>query len=163
MKITFNKIRPTMLSELATMLRRRGCRMTRPRSAIVTALQRSALHLSAGDIVRNIHSRGIKLGLTTVYRTLDLLVEMGLIVRHEFGDGEYRYELAEGFKEHHHHLVCTGCDRVIEYPAFAEEDALVARMTEILARRHRFNIQGHQFSFVGLCDRCQVIAPWNRT
>jgi len=139
----------------AAYFRRWRRRVTRPRLAVVAALERSAAHLSADEIRRAVRAAGEPAGLTTVYRTLALLERMQLVVRHEFGDGECRYELADGWhKVHHHHLVCSACGTVTEYRAFKEENALVARMQEVLSRKYRFTIRGHQFNFVGLCARC---------
>ncbi|MGB2599017.1 MAG: transcriptional repressor, partial [Candidatus Omnitrophota bacterium] len=88
----------------------RGCgyRMTVPRQAIMDVLSGTDKHLSAEDIYMKVHKMYPNVGLTTVYRTLELLTQMGLVVKFDFGDGRARYELIEGPKsEHHHHLICT--------------------------------------------------------
>ena len=73
----------------------RGCgyRMTVPRQAIMEVLSSTDKHLSAEDIYMKVHRTYPNVGLTTVYRTLELLTEMGLIVTFDFGDGRARYEL----------------------------------------------------------------------
>jgi len=157
MEMAFNKrsVSPRTRTDAAAYLRQWGLRVTRPRLAVVAALERTAGHLSADEIRQAVRAGGERAGLTTVYRTLQLLERMQLVVRHEFGDGECRYELADGwYKMHHHHLVCSECGTVTEYRAFEEENALVARMQEVLSRKYRFTIRGHQFNFLGLCARC---------
>jgi len=83
----------------------RGCgyRITIPRQTILQVLDESKEHLSAEDIYLKVHSIYPAIGLTTVYRTLDLLINMGLIFKFDFGDGRARYELARGTKEPSHH------------------------------------------------------------
>jgi len=86
----------------------RGCgyRITAGRESILDILMAADSHLSAEDIYKKIHSRCPAVGLTTVYRTLEILVNMGLVFKFDFGDGRARYELVEGSKKshHHHHL-----------------------------------------------------------
>ncbi len=103
-----------------------GLRLTLPRLAILEVLMKTAEHLSAEDIYlvlrRDYPNEAI--GLTTVYRTLEVLVQMGIVYKFDFGDGRARYELAEGphALRHHHHLVCTGCGRIIDYTDFIDEE-----------------------------------------
>jgi len=102
----------------------RGCgyRLTVPRQIILDVLSKTSKHLSAEDIYHAVHKGYPAIGLTTVYRTLELLVQMGLVFKFDFGDGRARYELSEGPKgaRHHHHLVCTDCGRAIDYTDFID-------------------------------------------
>ena len=134
-----------------------GCRITIPRQAIIDLLSSSSKHLSAEDIYLSVHKTYPTIGLTTVYRTLELLEQMGLIHKFDFGDGRARYELVEGpNKEHHHHLICTGCGRVIDYTDFVDEELkLIKQVEKTLAKRHNFNINSHQIHFYGLCSKCR--------
>ena len=97
----------------------RGCgyRMTVPRQSILDVLSKTSKHLSAEDVYMAVHKIYPNVGLTTVYRTLELLVQMGLVFKFDFGDKRARYELTEGPKgaRHHHHLICTACGRVVDY------------------------------------------------
>ena len=95
--------------------RQRGLRITEPRKAILDVLSNTADHLSAEEIFGKVHQIYPNTGLTTVYRNLDLLEEMGIIAKFHFGDGRSRYELVQSPQKpgHHHHLVCTECKRVI--------------------------------------------------
>ena len=133
-----------------------GFRITIPRQAILGVLSRSSKHLSAEEIYISVHGRYPAIGLTTVYRTLDLLAQMGLIFKFDFGDGRSRYELAQGPKtEHHHHLVCTNCGRIIDYSDFIDEETKVLnQVEEMLSQKHNFKINSHQVHFYGLCNKC---------
>ena len=93
-----------------------GYRFTEPRKAVMDVLQRTNKHLSAEEVYWEVRKIYPHAGLTTVYRTLELLVQMGALNRHDFGDGRARYELIEGpGGKHHHHLVCAECKKVINY------------------------------------------------
>lgn len=137
----------------------RGCgyRITVPREAILDVLSKTSEHLSAEDIYLAVHKVYPNVGLTTIYRTLELLVHMGLVFKFDFGDGRARYELAEGpkGKRHHHHLVCTNCGRVIDYTDFIDEEIELLGQTEKgLAQKFNFKITNHVIQFYGLCEQC---------
>ena len=137
--------------------RGRGYRMTVPRQAILDVLSKTSKHLSAEDIYLEVHKIYPHVGLTTVYRTLELLVQMDLIFKFDFGDGRARYELAEGPKgAHHHHLICTKCKRVIDYTDFMDEEAeFLKRAEKGLAKKYKFEVKGHLIRFYGLCEKCK--------
>ena len=135
-----------------------GYRMTVPREAIVNVLSKTSKHLSAEDVYMAVHKAYPNVGLTTVYRTLELLVQMGLVFKFDFGDGRARYELSEGPKgeRHHHHLVCTNCRRVVDYTDFIDEEVELLNRTEKgLSKKFNFKITNHLIQFYGLCDRCK--------
>lgn len=132
--------------------------MTVARDAILQVLHNADSHLSADEIYRTIAGMYPHAGLTTVYRTLDLLVHMGLVFRFDFGDGRARYELAEGpgRVRHHHHLICTKCGRVVDYTDFVdEEQELIAKTEKGLSQRFGFSITNHLIQFYGVCASCR--------
>ena len=138
----------------------RGCgyRFTVPRQAILDELNKTLKHLSAEDVYLAVHKTCPNIGLTTVYRTLELLVQMGLVFKFDFGDGRARYELAEGPKgtRHHHHLVCTSCNRVVDYTDFIDEEVeLLSKTEKGLSDKFNFKITNHLIQFYGLCDKCR--------
>jgi len=132
------------------------CRWTLPREVILDLLSRTTRHLSAKDIYVSLHRTHPALGLTTVYRTLDLLVRSGLVNKYAFGSGESRYEFNPAEKkEHHHHLLCTRCGKIIDYSDFVEEELELVKKTEqTLARKYKFVIRDHNVVFYGLCENC---------
>jgi Fur family ferric uptake transcriptional regulator len=135
-----------------------GYRLTVPRQAILETLHNTSGHLSAEDIYLSVHKGYPAIGLTTVYRTLELLVRTGLVFKFDFGDGRARYELSEGPQSmgHHHHLVCTGCGRIVDYKDFIEEELDLLKKTEKgLSKKYNFKITNHLIQFYGLCDRCR--------
>jgi len=137
--------------------RGRGYRLTMPRKVILDVLSKTEKHLSAEDVYFKVHKIYPNVGLTTIYRTLEILVQMGLVFRFDFGDGRARYELLEGPKsEHHHHLICTACKRIIEYTDFINEEMeFLERAEKGLSKKYNFNIKNHIIQFYGLCDKCK--------
>ncbi len=138
-------------------LRRQGARWTVPRRAILELLSRTSKHLSAKEVYGSLHRTNPGLGLTTVYRTLDLLVRMGLLNKLSFGSGESRYEFRSTDEEtHHHHLICMQCGKIIDYTDFVdEEQELVKKIEDSLAKKHGFKINDHHIEFLGLCPECR--------
>jgi len=135
-----------------------GYRLTAPRQAILCVLSKTSRHLSAEDIYLKVHKVYPAIGLTTVYRTLELLVQNRMVFRFDFGDGRGRYELTEGPKSlvHHHHLICTRCGRIVDYTDFIDEEIeLLKRMGRGLSGKYNFKITNHLIQFYGLCDKCR--------
>lgn len=138
----------------------RGCgyRITIARDAILDILSKTSEHLSAEDIFLVVNRDYPHIGLTTVYRTLELLVQMGLVHRFDFGDDRARYELIQGprGKSHHHHLVCRVCGRIIDYNDFIDEEIELLKRTEKgLSKKFGFQITNHYIQFEGICSECQ--------
>lgn len=137
----------------------RGCgyRITAGRQSILDVLMKADKHLSAEDIYLKVHPRCPSVGLTTIYRTLEILVNMGIVHKFDFGDGKARYELVGGPKgeKHHHHLVCTSCGRVVDYTDFIDEERELLSQTEKgLSNKYNFKILNHLIQFYGLCQHC---------
>jgi Fur family ferric uptake transcriptional regulator len=132
-------------------------RWTVPREAILNLLQRTSKHMSAKEIYASLVGMYPGIGLTTVYRTLDLLVRMRLINKFTFGDGQSRYELkSEEKKGHHHHVICSKCGKIIDYSDFLEEELELVRQTEKhLSEKYNFKVEGHKIHFYGLCEKCR--------
>lgn len=138
--------------------KRCGYRITFAREIILDLLSKSKKHLSAEDIYMIIHKQHPSIGLTTVYRTLDILVNMNFVHRFDFGDKRARYELSSNSDKnsHHHHLVCTQCNKVIDYDDFIEDEIDLLRRTEKgLSKKYNFEIKDHLIQFYGLCQNCK--------
>ncbi|MGZ4887294.1 MAG: Fur family transcriptional regulator [Candidatus Aminicenantales bacterium] len=132
-------------------------RWTVPREEIFDLLIRSQQHLSAKEIYATLSPANPEIGLTTVYRTLDLLANAGLARKINTGDGQVRFEYIRGdHSDHHHHLICTGCGTILNYRDFEKEELdLVRKTEEILAAKHKFLIREHNIEFFGLCEDCR--------
>ena len=110
-------------------------------------------HMSAEDVYNILRRKDSDIGLATVYRALDLLSELGILMRMDFGDGCARYELntTDPKVHHHHHLICLKCKKVIEF----EED-LLDELEANIADKSGFQILNHEVKFFGYCSDCRV-------
>jgi len=141
--------------EMERLLKKEGFRMTLPRRVILDLLSKSDSHLLAKDIYLKINKKYPDIGLTTVYRTLDLLVKKGMINKFDMGEGQSRYELAWNFKEHHHHLVCSECGKMIDYNDFIDDEIkFFAKIQKFLSAKYDFKIINHEVYFYGKCSSC---------
>ena len=136
-----------------------GFRLTSPREIIISLLRNTDKHLSAEDIYIDTIKINHSIGLTTVYRTLDLFSQIGVVQKFDFGDGRARYELTNNplKKDHHHHLVCVKCKTIIDYTDFINEELELMKKTEkSLSEKHQFKIFHHTIHFYGMCNNCQL-------
>ncbi|MBN1648299.1 MAG: transcriptional repressor [Spirochaetales bacterium] len=136
--------------------RQRGLRMTVPRQIITNILGEAKEFLSAEDIYEQIQQDFPGIGLATVYRTLNLLSELGVVTRYEFGEGKARYELAEESGEtHHHQIICEKCFKVIRYSDFSSEECeMYSTMEKTLSKKYGINIRRHVVQYYGICRDC---------
>jgi len=140
--------RPSDSPQLAQALAARGFRLTAARRAILAALAATDAHPTADELAEAVHAAAPGVGRMTVYRTLDLLCELGLLRPVHQGGGAARYVLMQD--GHHHHLVCSGCRRVIEF-----NDCGLAGLAETVGARFGFAVDGHLLEFYGRCAACQ--------
>ncbi len=135
-----------------------GARITVPREVVIDILQETGDHMSAADVYIRAHEINPGIGLTTVYRTLDMLTQMGIVQKFDFGDGKARYELVNspGGKKHHHHLICLRCKSIVDYTEFLDEELeFIGKTQGRLSKKYNFNITDHAISFYGFCERCK--------
>lgn len=114
-------------------------------------LENESDHLSAEDVFMKVKDKYPEIGLATVYRTLELLNELKVLDKINFGDGVARYDLRkEGAEHFHHHLVCINCGTVEEI----EED-LLGEVEKTVENDFNFRITDHRLTFHGVCINCQ--------
>ncbi len=127
-------------------------KLTPQREATVRVLlENEEAHLSAEDVYLLVKEKAPEIGLATVYRTLELLSDLQIIHKLNFGDGVTRYEFRqEGAEHHHHHLLCLNCGAVDEIM----EDLLTPIEAKV-EREFDFHIVDHHLTFHGICYRCK--------
>jgi Fe2+ or Zn2+ uptake regulation protein len=135
------------LSCLAARLKVAGYRLTAPRRAVAQVLEREGLHLSPNEILTQGKRIYPKLSRATVYRTLHLLTELGVIRPIYLHDASQRYVTTQGG---HHHLVCTDCGAAFEFEQ-CDADQLVSTLSE----RFSFEVHSHLLEFYGVCKTCK--------
>jgi Fur family ferric uptake transcriptional regulator len=139
------------LEQIKKQLHAEQFKLTPQREATLRVLlENEESHLSAEEIFMLVKQKSPDIGLATVYRTLDLLCELKIIEKLNFGDGVARYEFrTDEHPHHHHHLICLKCGSLSEIEDMLDE--LEARVE----RDHNFKIVDHRVSFLGYCERCR--------
>jgi Fur family ferric uptake transcriptional regulator len=133
--------------DIVKRLSEHGYRMTPQRLMIVSAIEASDTHISAEEIYAQVVAKYPHVNISTVYRTLELLKELGLVTETDFGEGRVRYHPVG--KGHHHHLVCTGCGAVIDL-----DESLLSSLESMLLREYKFSADLRHLAIFGRCGKC---------
>jgi Fur family transcriptional regulator, ferric uptake regulator len=133
-------------------LRVAGHRAGGARAAVLEALDREPCCLTAQEIFDSLRARGRRVGIASVYRTLDVLLSLGLVRRVDIGDAAC-YEPAQPGGEHHHHVVCERCGKVAPFEDKRLEDAI-----DRLGRRLKYKVGVHEVVLRGACPDCRAAA-----
>ena len=136
---------------LASYLEDHNLKHTKQRDLILEAFLATRGHVTSEELYQLVRERNPNIGYTTVYRTMKLLAEAGLAQERNFDDGVTRYEMDQ---EHHDHLVCLGCGRIIEF----ECEEIETLQTDI-AKRHGFEVVRHRHELYGHCSECREKKP----
>lgn len=135
--------------EESQQLKEAGLKITMPRLKVLQILEQSAdHHMSAEDVYKALLDMGEDVGLATVYRVLAQFEAAGLINRHNFEGGYSVYELR--LEEHHDHLVCLKCRRVVEFV-----DDIIEQRQKMIAEKAQFKMTDHALNIYGICSHCQ--------
>ena len=124
-----------------------GYRITRPRRSVSELTSGRTGTFSAAELEADARRRRLRVGRATIFRALELFVELGVVERLDLPSGEHAYIRCE--PAHHHHLVCSRCGRAEEVA-----DAGLQEVTETIARRTGFRIDTHRLELFGLCPTC---------
>ena len=144
-----NRNTEDLKSRLVEYMDREGLRSTAQRRLVSDVFFKSVGHLSIEDMLEKVRAIDQGVGYATVYRTLKLLKDSGLAFERHFGDGVSRYEVAdEG--EHHDHLICQVCGKIVEF-----EDDEIERLQVALAQRLGFELRRHKHELYGVCSDCR--------
>ena len=128
-------------------LRKRGYRLTPQRYMILSVIQEAGEHLSVDQITERVQQRNPYVSLSTIYRTLELLRELGLVRENRLPGEQPHYEPAEG--QAHHHLVCRRCRAIIHL-----DEALLGNLNEQLQEQYGFHSLTLDLVAAGYCDTC---------
>ena len=146
---TFSKEMISTEKKFREYLQSKKLKFTPERQAILNKAFTSHKHFEAEDLLLEMRQGGQRVSKATIYRTLSLLVKCGLLREVIFGEKHSHYEhIHDG--EHHDHLVCSGCGKIIE---FTEEG--IERLQDEVCRRHNFKPESHRLQIQGLCQDCQ--------
>lgn len=139
------------IEKIKQQLQSKGYKLTPQREATLRVLlENEEDHMSAEDVYMLVKDKAPEIGLATVYRTLELLSELHVVEKMNFGDGVSRYDLRnDNHRHHHHHLICVQCGSVMEIM----EDWL-GLLEERLEKEFHFHVLDHRLDFQGLCRNC---------
>jgi len=124
-----------------------GYRLTPQRVMILSAIENSDDHISAEEIYAQISAKYPRVNISTVYRTLELLKQLGLVTETNLGGGRVRYHSAE--KGHHHHLVCQECGAIIDL-----DESVLFSLRDTLLREYKFIADLRHLAIFGRCVNC---------
>ena len=132
---------------LALYLESHQLKQTKQREAILDVFLHAGQHVTSEDMFQRVRNDHPSIGYTTVYRTMKLLCDAGLAVERHFDDGVTRYEIEH---EHHDHLVCTKCGKIIEF-----ECKMIESAQNEIADRYGFLVLRHRHELYGHCSSCR--------
>jgi Fur family transcriptional regulator, ferric uptake regulator len=127
-----------------------GYRLTEPRRALAGLIGSRDGHFTADELVTVSRTRRLGVGRATVFRSLDILTELGVIERLDLPSGEHAFVACE--PSHHHHVVCSRCGRSTDVG-----DSGIARVLEEVGRRSGYRIERHRLELFGMCPSCQAM------
>jgi Fur family ferric uptake transcriptional regulator len=132
---------------LASYLDDNRLKHTRQREAILEVFLDTRGHVTSEDLFRKVRELHPRIGYTTVYRTMKILCDAGLASERRFDDGATRYEIEQ---EHHDHMVCVRCGKILEFECSMIEDA-----QRDIVKRYGFRLLRHRHELYGYCSACQ--------
>lgn len=137
-------------AKLTKGLRASGRRVTRTREAVLNLLERTPHPVSVTEIFENLQKEKVAIDLVTVYRTVHVLKDLGLVAQIDLHqEGHARYEIKEG-RQHHHHIRCQLCGTIVDLLLCP-----LKKITKIIEAQTQFIVDDHTLEFTGFCPKCR--------
>lgn len=133
-------------------LERAGYRLTEPRRRLAALIDSREGHFTAGDLIAEARDRRLRIGRATVFRTLEVLEELGSVEHLDLPSGDHAYVACR--RSHHHHVVCSSCGQADEI-----DDAGLRVVVGEIARRTGYRVDEHRLELFGLCPSCLANEP----
>lgn len=137
------------IEKILTDFRRQGIRITPVRETILEVLMSEAKPLGAAAVVQLMKDRGVSANRTTIYRELERLEKAGIVRSVQIENGRTRFEITIG--EHHHHIRCLGCQKIMDVQLPNEE---FTEAISSIKKQTGFTVKDHSLEFVGFCMKC---------
>lgn len=125
-----------------------GLRHSQQREQVARVFFSTTTHVGIEELYKKVHKLNSKIGIATVYRTLNLLVEAGLAQKRNFETGAITYEPTP--EKHHDHLICTRCQEVIEF-----HNEKIEQLQEDISKAYKYQLQFHKMELYGICHKCK--------
>lgn len=139
-----------VIGELKKIVKQKGLKYTEQREIVLIILLTAEEHLTAEEVYNKVKEKypESNIGIATVYRALSFLEDVELISSIAFGSDGKKYE--SNTKEHHDHMICISCGKIIEFL-----DKQIEERQEIIAKENNFKITNHSMQLYGYCEDCQ--------
>ena len=128
-----------------------GYRLTAPRRAVAMLVAERASHFTADELVTAARRRRLGVGRATVFRALELFVDLGVVERVDLPTGEHAYVACTPGGAHHHHIVCSSCGRASDV-----EDCGLQAAVERAGNETGYEVTHHRLELFGICPDCQA-------
>ena len=138
-------------ADILDLLQEHGLRLTKPRKLIVSEVRGRERSFTAEELYRDLVTSQPGIGRATVFRTLDVLAQLGVLDRVHLPDGCHSYVLGQGREQHYHHLICSTCGVVVPFEGCTIEPLLLN-----LGESTEFEISGHMLEVFGVCGTCRA-------
>ena len=136
-----------MMASFEEYLVQQGLKSTRQRRVLARCFFDQGGPLTLGKVHDAVRAVDTSIGFATVYRTMKLLVSAELAAEHRFGDSDQAMYEVSGARDHHDHLICVDCGRIVEY-----EEPEIERLQEVLAQGLGFKVVAHRHELYGQCQ-----------
>lgn len=140
----------SLLDTFKQLLKKNSLKFTKQRELVLKTLYENDGHFTPEDLYNLIKEQypDLNIGIATIYRTLGLLEESGIVNSLSFGAKGKKYEL--GLKKHHDHLICIQCGKLIEF-----YDETIENQQKVIAKKFNFKMTDHTMNITGICEACQ--------
>lgn len=139
------------IEEIRKIFEQNNQKFTKQRELIFKVLKNSPQkHLTPEELFSIVHQDHKQVGIATIYRTLNIFEELGIVNKQEFTDQAYTYELIDPESDHHDHIICTKCGKILE-----DEFLSVDNVKESLKNQYDFDLNYYSLRIYGICSDCQ--------
>lgn len=138
-------------SDIKKIFEKNNQKYTKQREIIFKALKESSpKHVTPEELFSIVREKNKQVGIATIYRTLNIFDELGIVNKQEFTDNAYTYELIDSSNSHHDHIICTNCGKIIE-----DECISTNQLKKELKQRYDFDLNYYSLRIYGTCSECQ--------
>ncbi|MDU2202148.1 MAG: Fur family transcriptional regulator [Anaerococcus hydrogenalis] len=139
------------IEQLKKIYKKNGHKFTKQRQIIFNALKNSnSKHLTPEELFSIVHQENKQVGIATVYRTLNIFEDLGIVNKQEFTDSINTYELISQDDEHHDHLICKNCGKIVEEKILDNND-----LSKLLKDKYNFQLDYYSLRIYGFCSECK--------
>ncbi|MBP2069734.1 MULTISPECIES: Fur family transcriptional regulator [Anaerococcus] len=138
-------------NEIRKIFEKNNQKFTKQREIIFNVLKDSSpKHVTPEELFSKVHEDHKQVGIATIYRTLNIFEELGIVNKQEFTDQAYTYELIDPVNDHHDHIICTNCGKIMEDKCLSNNE-----LANSLKKDYGFDLKYYSLRIYGICSDCQ--------